>query len=100
MQLFSRLKLALTEEHPSAPEFDQNQWVDLADSSLPIEISIQLLDALNQRVVAIGENVSNSDLERKVNLEGTGDLTVAFLLAKLSWHERHHLEHIKIALSN
>ena len=44
MQLFSRLKLALTEEHPSAPEFDQNQWVDLADSSLPIEISIQLLD--------------------------------------------------------
>lgn len=71
MQLFSRLKLALTEEHPSAPEFDQNQWVDLADSSLPIiEISIQLLDSLNQRVVAIGENVSNSDLERKVNLEG------------------------------
>ncbi|MCE3399504.1 metal-dependent hydrolase, partial [Staphylococcus aureus] len=38
--------------------------------------------------------------ERKVNLEGTDDLTVAFLLAKLSWHERHHLEHIKIALSN
>ena len=70
MQLFSRLKLALTEEHPSAPEFDQNQWVDLADSSLPIEISIQLLDSLNQRVVAIGENVSNSDLERKVNLRG------------------------------
>ena len=74
MQLFSRLKLALTEEHPSAPEFDQNQWVDLADSSLPIEISIQLLDSLNQRVVAIGENVSNSDLERKVNLEGTGEM--------------------------
>lgn len=100
MQLFSRLKLALTEEYPSAPEFDQNQWVDLADSSLPIEVSIQLLDGLNQRVVAIGENISETELERKVNLEGTGDLTVAFLLAKLSWHERHHLEHIKIALSN
>ena len=30
---------------------------------------------------------------------GTGELTVGFLLAKLSWHERHHLAHIKIALS-
>ena len=44
LQLFSRLKLALTEENPSAPEFDQNQWVDLADSELPIEVSIQLLE--------------------------------------------------------
>ena len=98
MQLFSRLKLALTEEHPSAPEFDQNQWVD--ELKFTYRNFYTITRFLNQRVVAIGENVSNSDLERKVNLEGTGDLTVAFLLAKLSWHERHHLEHIKIALSN
>lgn len=100
MQLFSRLKLALTEDHPSAPEFDQNQWVDLADSKLPIDVSIQLLDGLNQRVVAIGESIKENELNRQVYLNGTGDLSVAFILAKLSWHERHHLEHIKIALSN
>ncbi len=100
LQLFSRLKLALTEENPSAPEFDQNQWVDLADSELPIEVSIQLLEGLNKRVVAIGENVTEEQLDRQVNLVGTGELTVGFLLAKLSWHERHHLEHIKIALSH
>ena len=76
LQLFSRLKLALTEENPSAPEFDQNQWVDLADSKLPIEVSIQLLEGLNKRVVAIGENVTEEQLDRQVNLVGTGELTV------------------------
>ena len=76
LQLFSRLKLALTEENPSAPEFDQNQWVDLADSELPIEVSIQLLEGLNKRVVAIGENVTEEQLDRQVNLVGTGELTV------------------------
>ena len=98
MNLFIRLKLALTEDNPKAPEFDQNQWVDLKDSELPIEVSIQLLDGLNQRVVALGNDVNENELDRTVNLVGTGELTVAFLIAKLSWHQRHHLEHIKIAL--
>ena len=66
MQLFSRLKLALTEEHPSAPEFDQNQWVDLADTSLPIENSIQFIDALNQRVDDIVKTYQTRTLKGKL----------------------------------
>lgn len=48
----------------------------------------------------MGNHVTNEDLSRKITLSDGSDVTVAELLKKLSWHERHHLEHIKIALSN
>lgn len=98
LNMYQRLKLALTDTHPTVPEFKQDAWVVLSDSELPIDISIQLLDALNQRIIGLGQQLTDDDLGRDFILEGSGATSVGETVAKLSWHERHHLAHIQIAL--
>lgn len=100
INLYERLKMALTEQGVTAFMFNQNKWVELPDSFLPIDISLHILEGLNKRIVEMGNHVTEEDLSRKITLSDGSDVSVAELLAKLSWHERHHLEHIKIALSN
>lgn len=58
-----------------------------------------MLEGINARIVALGNHIDKDQLERKFTLKDSGEITVATKLAKLSWHENHHLAHIKIALS-
>lgn len=61
---------------------------------------MNILNGLNQRIVKMGNHVTEDDLKRSIKLSDGSQVPVSELLAKLSWHERHHLEHIKIALSD
>src|SRR5216117_555290 len=51
MNAYIRLKLALTEEAPIIKPYDEKTWAGLADASMPIEPSLQLLDAVHTRWV-------------------------------------------------
>ncbi|MGW7977169.1 putative metal-dependent hydrolase [Staphylococcus xylosus] len=99
LNMYQRLKLALTDNNPIVPSFNQEEWVELEDSSAPIEYSLHMLDGINARIVALGNHIDKDQLERKFTLKGSGEITVATKLAKLAWHENHHLAHIEIALS-
>lgn len=96
--MYQRLKLALTDHTPTTPNFEQDRWATLADNELPIESSITILEGINQRIVALGRSLTEKDLKRSFIHEKHGPITVATKLAKLSWHEEHHLAHIHIAL--
>lgn len=98
LTMFHRLKLALTDENPSVPKFNQDEWALLPDNDLPVEPSIQILEGINARIAAIGKDLREDQLLRKFTLQNDGEVSVATKLAKLSWHENHHLAHIKIAL--
>ena len=98
LSMFHRLKLALTDDNPSVPKFNQDEWAELADSKLPVEPSIQILEGLNARIVAIGKDLREDQLTRVFTLQGGGEVSVAKKMAKLSWHINHHLAHINIAL--
>lgn len=98
--MYQRLRLALTDDNPTVPAFDQEKWAELPDNELPVESSIRILEGLNERIVAIGKHVSDSDLSRVFTHEVNGEISVATKLAKLCWHEEHHLAHIRIALEN
>lgn len=98
LTMFHRLKLALTDDNPSVPKFNQDEWAKLADSNMPIEPSIQLLEGINARIVEIVKNLREDQLTRVFTLQGGGEVSVATKMAKLSWHENHHLAHINIAL--
>lgn len=100
INLYERLKMALTETQITAYMFDQERWAELPDSNLPIQVSMNILNGLNQRIVKMGNHVTEDDLKRSIKLSDGSQVPVSELLAKLSWHERHHLEHIKIALSD
>lgn len=99
LNMYQRLKLALTENNPTITTFDQEKWAIQPDTTLPVESSIKLLEGINTRIVALGNSLNESDLHRIFTLEGSGEISVAKKIAKLAWHEAHHLAHIKIALS-
>ncbi|GGI43045.1 YfiT family bacillithiol transferase [Mammaliicoccus stepanovicii] len=100
LNMYQRLKLALTDDSkPTVPAFDQEKWINTPDNKLPIEASIRMIEGINEHIVAIGRELDESDLKRKFTHVENGEVTVAFKLAKLSWHEEHHLAHIKLALA-
>lgn len=99
LNMYQRLKLALTDENPTVPAFDQDKWAILPDTKLPIESSIKMLEGINERIVSLGNSLSEEQLTRAFTHEANGKITVATKVAKLAWHEEHHLAHIKIALS-
>ncbi len=99
LTMFHRLKLALTDSGVTVPGFKQDEWAMLPDSELPVESSIKMLEGINERIIALGKGVTEGQLDHYFTHETNGKVTVATKLAKLSWHEEHHLEHIKIALS-
>ncbi len=99
MNMFQRLKLALTDDRPTVPAFNQDQWAIQPDAELPVESSIKMLEGINERIVALVRTLDESQFDRSFIHEDNGEITVATKVAKLAWHEEHHLAHIKIALS-
>ncbi len=99
LNMYQRLKLALTDNNPLAPGFDQEKWAVQPDTELPVKSSIKLLEGLNERIVSLGHHLTENQLERVFTHQVNGKVTVAANIAKLAWHEEHHLAHIKIALS-
>ena len=65
-----------------------------------MQVSIAILKRdSNFNASVDGNHVTEGELNRSIKLSDGSNVPVSELLAKLSWHERHHLEHIKIALS-
>ncbi|RKQ30370.1 YfiT family bacillithiol transferase [Oceanobacillus halophilus] len=98
LNMYQRLKLALTDESPTVPAFDQDQWAIQPDTKLPVESSIKMLEGINERVVSLGQHLTEEQLNRYFVHQTNGNINVATKVAKLAWHEEHHLAHIKIAL--
>ncbi|AOZ93650.1 YfiT family bacillithiol transferase [Paenibacillus crassostreae] len=99
LNMYQRLKLALTDDNPTVPAFDEEKWAIQPDTELPVESSIKMLEGINERIVSLGQSLTEEQLDRAFTHQINGKITVATKIAKLVWHEEHHLAHIKIALS-
>jgi len=99
LNMYQRLKLALTDQNPSVPAFDEESWAVLPDTSLPIESSLKMVEGINERIVALGKTLTEEQLQRTFNHQMIGKVNVSAKMAKLAWHAEHHLAHIKLALS-
>src|SRR5439155_19783043 len=53
MNAYCRLKLALTEDFPTIRPYFEDRWADLPDSTLPIDISLKIIDGVHSRAVAL-----------------------------------------------
>lgn len=100
LNMYQRLKLALTDENPVVPGFSEEKWAIQPDTILPVESSIKMLEGINERIVSLGQDLTEDQLKRVFTHQTNGEITVAKKVAKLAWHEEHHLAHIKLALSN
>ena len=98
LNMYQRLRLALTDDFPTVPAFDENKWAVLPDTELDVEPSIKMLEGINERLVALGKTITEEQLKRGFIHAVNGEVLVGTKLKKLAWHEEHHLAHIQIAL--
>jgi uncharacterized damage-inducible protein DinB len=96
LNAYTRFKLALTEDEPTIKPYDEAAWAELADSQkVPIDVSLDLLDALHVRWVALLRSMGAADFERGFRHPEHGRvLSLKQLLGLYAWHGRHHVAHI------
>jgi uncharacterized damage-inducible protein DinB len=94
MNAYVRFKLALTEDNPTIKPYEESLWARLADSSLPIETSLRLLENLHDRWVVLLKSITLEQWERPFVHPETGSQRLFQLLALYSWHGAHHTGHV------
>ena len=92
---YTRFKLALTEDWPTIKPYDEAAWAKLEDSrTMPVEVSLLLIEALHGRWVALLESLPEDDFHRGYNHPQMGRQNLAAALALYDWHSRHHTAHV------
>jgi hypothetical protein len=96
LNAYIRLKLALTEDAPTIKPYDEKTWARLADSRLPVEVSLTMLDSIHARWVALLRGLKGPDWARTFNHPEypEGPRTIDWLAHVYAWHSNHHVAHI------
>lgn len=94
--LYSRFRLALTEDNPTVRPFDEQAWAELPDVAVtPLAVSLELLASLHTRWVTLLEQLNEAQWQRTFyhpRYQTTSTLDQA--LVQYAWHGRHHLAHL------
>jgi hypothetical protein len=100
MNSFIRLKLILTEEHPTLRPYDQDEWAKTPEANSPdIEISLRLLAGLHARWVMLFEGLSEADWQRTGYHPENGDMSVEDILQVYAAHGEGHIDQINRTLA-
>jgi uncharacterized damage-inducible protein DinB len=91
---FIRFKLALTEKNPTIRPYAEDLWAETAEYKMPVDVSLNLIDSIHRRWVALLESMSDEDFARTLNHPETGVWTLENLLGMYVWHGKHHTAHI------
>lgn len=96
MNSYMRFRLALTEENPTIRPYEEARWAELPDAkSAPVDLSLDLLDALHKRWVVLLKAMTEADFQKTfLHPESGRTFRLATVLALYAWHSRHHLAHI------
>ncbi len=90
-----RFKLALTEDAPpTIKPYYEERWAELADSKLPVDVSLNMIDAIHRRWSVLLASMTDGDFAKKFIHPETGEWTLHSALALYAWHSRHHTAHI------
>ncbi len=91
MNMYIRLKLALTEDTPTITPYDENAWAVLPDvNTVPVNISVTMLHTLHRRIVAVLEQMKDTDWERAYyHPEHKRNFPIWEMVALYAWHGRH-----------
>ena len=92
---YTRFKLAITEEAPTIKPYYEDRWAKLDDAlTAPIEMSLNLLDALHERWVWFLRSLKDADFQRTFRHPELGIVSLDKNVALYAWHGRHHVAHI------
>lgn len=92
---YVRFKLAITEDEPTIKPYFEDRWAQLDDArTAPIELSLDLLEALHKRWVWFLRSLKDKDFQRTFRHPELGIVSVDKNIALYAWHGRHHVAHI------
>jgi uncharacterized damage-inducible protein DinB len=92
---FVRTRFALAETNVTIVPYEEKAWAELPDMrTMPVEVSLDLLDALHARWVHVIRALGADDFRRSIQHPENGTMTVDDLLCAYSWHGRHHTAHV------
>src|SRR5258706_9553914 len=92
---YSRFKLALTEDHPTIKPYDEALWAEMPEArTAPIDVSLDLADALHRRLVLMLNAMTDADFERSLHHPENGTLKLKSLLAGDRWQLPHHVAQV------
>jgi len=104
MNSYVRFKLALTENEPLIKTYDEAAWGRLGDvRSTPVEVSLQLLEALHTRWVSLLRSMTEAEWghtlrhPERMHVDN-GRIRLDQMLAMYAWHGDHHVAHVHQAL--
>ena len=92
---FSRMKMVVTEKHPTLKPYDQDAWAKFVDTSEhPPAAALRTLSGLHERWVAFLESLDNETFARTGYHPDEGDLTLDQLVKDYARHGEKHIGHI------
>ena len=90
-----RFKLALTEDSPpTIKPYYEERWAELADSKLPVAVSLAIIEGVHTRLVEMLRSLSEAEFQKEFVHPETGPWTLEKAAALYAWHSRHHTAHI------
>jgi hypothetical protein len=92
---YTRFRLALTEDEPTIKPYREDEWAELPDArTMPVEVSLQLLENLHTRWITLLRSLSDEQWKRAFRHPELGVMTLEQNAAMYAWHGRHHAAHI------
>jgi hypothetical protein len=95
LNAYCRFKLALTEDAPTIKPYEEARWAELPDSAGPVAPSLDILDGLHARWVALLRAMPEAAWSRTfVHPEHGRALRLDWTLGLYAWHGKHHTAHV------
>ena len=100
LNAYVRLRLLLTEDHPTMRPYNQNAWAELPDAKdTDLELSLSILRGLHARWAKLLDSLSESDFAREGIHPETGAYTIDTLLNTYAHHGTGHIEQLQRQLA-
>jgi hypothetical protein len=95
MMAFLRVRMALTEDWPTVPDYSEQAFAELHDAlAAPVEWSLELIESLHARWVMLLQSLTPAQLQRGFRHAVRGPQSIETATLIYAWHCRHHVAHI------
>jgi uncharacterized damage-inducible protein DinB len=91
---FCRFKLAMTEENPTIRPYYEDRWAELADSKIPVDVSLKIIAGIHERWTVLLNSMTDEDFQKTLAHPESGEWTIEGFLTLYAWHCLHHTAHI------
>ncbi len=87
---YLRFRWIVAEDHPTIKTYDQDVWATFADSKLPLEPSLKMVEGLHEKWVSFIESLPDEAWSRTAMHPERGEITLDDLLDVYADHGDKH----------